>query len=116
MGHRRSDKNQQRDDDRSRSDDYKAVLLDSQRGYVQEAPAPASTISAEQVSKANNSLAGLNALDYQDSYQSSLYSIPNASANTTFLHGAIVAGPTNHSQGVLTAIKRPCTCERRTTP
>jgi hypothetical protein len=63
-----------------------------QRDYAQEAPAPAPTISAEQVSKANNPLSGLNALDFQNSYQPSLYSIPNASANTTFLRGAIVAG------------------------
>jgi hypothetical protein len=64
----------------------------SQRGNAQEAPAPAPTISAEQVSKANNPLSGLNALDFQNSYQPTLYSIPNASANTTFLRGAIVAG------------------------
>jgi hypothetical protein len=60
--------------------------------FAQEAPAAASTISAEQVSKANNPLSGLNALDFQNSYQPTLYSIPNASANTMFLRGAIVAG------------------------
>jgi hypothetical protein len=63
-----------------------------QRDYAQEAPAPAPTISAEQVSKANNPLSGLNALDFQDSYQPTLYSIPNASTNTMFLRGALVAG------------------------
>jgi hypothetical protein len=64
----------------------------TQRSYAQEAPAPAPTISAEQVSKANNPLSGLNALNIQDSYQPSLYSIPNATANTMFLRSTIVAG------------------------
>jgi hypothetical protein len=62
-----------------------------QSAFAQGAPAAASTISAEQVSKANNPLSGLNALNIQDSYQPSLYSIPNATANTMFLRSTIVA-------------------------
>jgi len=62
------------------------------KDYAQQAPVPAPAISGDQVSKANNPLSSLNAVDFQDSYQPSLYSIPNASANTTFLRGAMVAG------------------------
>jgi hypothetical protein len=64
------------------------ILLPGQ----QQAPAAGAGISAEQVSKANNPLADLNALNFQDYYQPSLYSIPNANANTLYLRGAIVAG------------------------
>src|SRR5689334_20917421 len=68
------------------------VKAAQQSVFAQAAPTAASTISAEQVSKANNPLSGLNALNIQDSYQPSLYSIPNATANTMFLRSTIVAG------------------------
>jgi hypothetical protein len=64
----------------------------SRPSYGQEAQKPASSVSAEQVSKANNPLSTMNALNIQDSYQPMLYSIPNASANTMFLRGTMVAG------------------------
>jgi hypothetical protein len=56
-------------------------------------PQPASTAeTAAAVAKANNPLASMNAINLQDYYDPSLYSIPNAVGNTMMLRGAIVAG------------------------
>jgi hypothetical protein len=54
--------------------------------------ASAENTTASQVANANNPLASLNAINLQDYYQPSLYSIPSATENVMNLRGAMVAG------------------------
>jgi hypothetical protein len=54
--------------------------------------ASAGGVSASQLSKANNPLADMNALNFQGSYVPALYGLPDASANTMFLRGVAVSG------------------------
>lgn len=49
-------------------------------------------VSAEQLAKANNPLADLNGLNFQNYYASSLYGVPNAVSNTMNLRGVVVTG------------------------
>ncbi len=55
-------------------------------------PTPGGGLSAEQLSKANNPLADMNALNFQNFYNPSLYGIPDANANTMNLRPVIVSG------------------------
>jgi hypothetical protein len=56
------------------------------------APAPAAGVSAEQLSKANNPLADMNAFNFQNYYVPSLYGVPDAVANTMLLRPVVVSG------------------------
>src|SRR5262245_2157237 len=55
-------------------------------------PAPAGRISAEQLSKVNNPLADMNALNFQNYYLPSLYGVPDAVTDGLFLRPVVVAG------------------------
>ena len=55
-------------------------------------PAPAGRVSAEQLSKANNRLADMNALNFQNYYLPSLYGVPDAVTDGLFLRPVVVAG------------------------
>jgi len=53
---------------------------------------PAGGVSAEQLSKANNPLADMNALNFQNYYVPTLYGVPDANSNTLNLRPVIVSG------------------------
>jgi hypothetical protein len=69
-----------------------AVLIAPAIVDAQQQPSAEAASTANQVANANNPLASLNAINLQDYYQPSLYSIPNATGNSMLLRGAIVAG------------------------
>jgi len=53
---------------------------------------PGAGVSVEQLSKANNPLAEMNALNFQNYYQPSLYGVPDSVANTMNLRPVVVSG------------------------
>jgi hypothetical protein len=55
-------------------------------------PAAGAGVSAEQLSKANNPLADMNALNFQNYYMPSLFGTPDSVANTMYLRPVMVAG------------------------
>ena len=55
-------------------------------------PTAPAGVSAEQVAKANNPLADLNALNFHNYYVPSLYGVPNAQADNMYLRPVMVAG------------------------
>jgi hypothetical protein len=59
--------------------------------FAQQQASPPQPVSAAEtaaaVAKANNPLASMNAINMQDYYDPSLYSIPNAVGNTMMLRG-----------------------------
>lgn len=55
-------------------------------------PGAPAGVSAEQVAKANNPLADLNALNFHNYYDPSLYGVPNAQADNMYLRPVMVAG------------------------
>jgi len=64
----------------------------SMAAQEQKPPDAAAGVSAEQLSKANNPLADLNALNFHNYYVPSLYGVPDAVANTMFLRPVVVSG------------------------
>jgi hypothetical protein len=59
---------------------------------AQQTPSAEASSIAKDVANSNNPLASLNAINLQDYYDPSLYSIPNSVGNTMMLRGAIVSG------------------------
>jgi hypothetical protein len=55
-------------------------------------PAAGGGVTAEQMSKSNNPLADMNALNFQNYYTPTLYGTPDAVANTMYLRPVMVAG------------------------
>jgi len=55
-------------------------------------PAAGPGVSAAQLSKANNPLADMNALNFQNYYVPTLYGVPDSVANTMYLRPVMVAG------------------------
>jgi hypothetical protein len=60
---------------------------------AQEQRQPASgAVSAAQLAKANNPLADLHSLNFQNAFAPTLYGTPDAASNTMFLRGAAISG------------------------
>ena len=55
-------------------------------------PPTVGTVSAADVAKSNNPLAPVNAVTFENYYDPTLYSVPNASANTLDLRAVIISG------------------------
>lgn len=65
------------------------LLLTSTTAFAQEKGA---AVSDEEIRKANDPLADLNAFNLQDSYAPSLLGVPDGTINTLFLRGVLVTG------------------------
>ena len=64
----------------------------AQAPSAKPAPITGHEVSAADIGKANNPLADMNALDFQNYYVPSMYGVPNVNSNTMDLRGVIVSG------------------------
>ncbi len=69
-----------------------ALLIAGGTAPAQEAASDKGGISAETMAKANNPLADMNAINFQNFFAPSLYGVPNQTSNTMNLRGIMVTG------------------------
>jgi hypothetical protein len=71
-----------------------AITVSAQQTEAPPAPKPPAGggVTAEQLSKANNPLADLNGFNFHNYYAPSLFGVPDAVANTTYLRPVVVTG------------------------
>jgi hypothetical protein len=69
-----------------------AFLITGSAALAQEAASGAGGVSAEAMANANNPLADMNAINFQNFFAPSLYGVPNQTSNTMNLRGIMVTG------------------------